>query len=159
MPLFPFLEAILLGIKDIYSHHPFIFVFFAVSAVFTVASIILVIVAIGDPDNHPLRPTDEEGRVFLSPSFDSPYSPSNESVSPISEGLHTKFIPKNLERRVSEANVERLLAAHRDHERGSVSDDIWQERLFFNIDPRDTIQEVQEDESEDEDARAVPTEV
>lgn len=144
MSVLPILAAILRSIKDAYFNHPFIFVFFTIPLVFTIASVVLLIVVVDDPENRPLSPSDEEAGLFSASS----YSPSHESLSSSTRDLDTKFVPRSLQRKVSEANVEGLLAAHRER----YSDVIWDERTYFRVDPRDVIQRVEEgDQSEDED--------
>ncbi|KAF5354267.1 hypothetical protein D9756_006969 [Leucocoprinus leucothites] len=154
MSISPFLAATFQAIKDAYGRHPTLLIFFTVTLLFTVLSVTLITIVTGDPDNRLSSPVDEEGRIFLPRESDSPYSPSIGSInSPISSDPNWRSVPKRRDGNISQANVERLLAAHRDRMGGRFSDQVWDERIYFDVDPQDALLRTRGgSESEDEDA-------
>jgi len=142
MPIPPFLAKIIQAIEDNFHRHSFIFIFFCVTIVFTTFSTILVTIAKSDPDNEV---SNEEQRIFL---HGDPVSPSEKPAC-----SSTLFYPRSQDWTISEANVEGLLAAHRNYISGRFSE-IQDNRIYFKTDPRDTLLKAEEGlEAKDEDAQ------
>jgi hypothetical protein len=142
------LVALCQGIKDMYLSQPFLVIFFIVLVAFTVLSITLFTIIAGDSDSQMFSPLDEERKIFLSPDPDFLHSPSSESENSDMDSSLEFVIKRKFE--VNDANVERLLAAHRDHVGGKLPEEIWNDRTSFSVDSRDVLQRVKEgDETED----------
>ncbi|KAJ3575400.1 hypothetical protein NP233_g1126 [Leucocoprinus birnbaumii] len=152
MPISSLLAATFRSVQDAYSSYPLLFIFSTVALAFTVLIVTLVTIVGGDPDSAN-SPIDEERRIFLPRETDSPISPSVDSISsPLrADSTNWSFAQRSQETKISEANVERLLAAHRDVVGDRLSDGILEGGIYLTSNCHDDLSRAGErEEFEDE---------